>query len=133
MTTYEDDPDIRLLAMLDHNGLISIVDPFKNTKMCEFNSPSSDEKFVSMTYCYGIDKICAISEHGKAYLICVRVSPIVNPINLNEIYSLISNDTVGDGSIILPKLIVDTVTLKSDVSVNFLKFQFLYNFSPRYF
>ena len=54
VTTYEDDPDIRLIAMLDHNGLISIVDPFELTKMCEFSSPSSDEKFVTMTYCYGM-------------------------------------------------------------------------------
>jgi hypothetical protein len=53
VTTYEDDPDIRLIAMLDHNGLISIVDPFELSKICEFSSPSSDE-FVTMTYCYGM-------------------------------------------------------------------------------
>ena len=120
VTTYEDDPDIRLIAMLDYNGLISIVDPFKNIKMYEFKSPSSEEKFISISYCYGIDKICAISELGKAYLICVRVSPIVNPINLNEIYSLIANDGVGDGTITLPKLVVDSNPLKSDVNACFL-------------
>jgi hypothetical protein len=58
VTTYEDDPDIRLIAMLDHNGLISIVDPFELSKMCEFSSPSSDEKFVTMTYCYGMFFFC---------------------------------------------------------------------------
>jgi hypothetical protein len=120
VTTYEDDPDIRLIAMLDHNGLISIVDPFKNLKLCEFNSPSDTEKFISINYCYGIDKICAISENGKAYLICVRVSPIVNPINLNEIYSLIANNGVGDGSITLPKLVVDSNPLRSNVIKIFL-------------
>ena len=42
---------------------------FKNLKLCEYNSPSDTEKFISINYCYGIDKICAISENGKAYLI----------------------------------------------------------------
>jgi hypothetical protein len=69
VTTYKDDPDIRLIAMLDHYGLIGIVDPFKNLKLCESNSPSDTEKFISINYCYGNDKICAISENGKAYLI----------------------------------------------------------------
>ena len=125
VTTYEDDPDIRLIAMLDHNGLISIVDPFKNIKLCEFNSPSDqNEKFISISYCYGIDKICAISEHGRAYLICVRVSPIVNPINLNEIYSLIANNGVDDGSITLPKLVVDSNPLKSYVNYFLFKLSF---------
>jgi hypothetical protein len=127
VTTYEDDPDIRLIAMLDHNGLIGIVDPFKNLKLCESNSPSDTEKFISINYCYGNDKICAISENGKAYLICVRVSPIVNPINLNEIYSLIANNGVGDGSITLPKLVVDSNPLRSDVIKSFLILKYNYN------
>jgi hypothetical protein len=57
-----------------------------------------------------------VSENGKAYLICVRVAPIVNPINYNEIYALISNESIGDGSIILPKLLVESNELKSNVN-----------------
>jgi len=48
------------------------------------------------------------------------VSPIVNPINLNEIYSLIANNGVGDGSITLPKLVVDSNPLRSNVIKIFL-------------
>ena len=53
VTTFDEDNDVRLIAVLDDSGLISILDPTKFNKLAEFASKSDDDKFVSMTYCYG--------------------------------------------------------------------------------
>lgn len=53
-------------------------------------------------------------------MINLRVAPIVNPMNINEIYTLISstsNETINkeNSSIVLPKLLVDSAQFKSDI------------------
>lgn len=55
----------------------------------------------------------------------------MNPINYNEIYALVSNESIGDGSIILPKLLVESNELKSNVnnynfSIKILRFFFFF-------
>lgn len=48
----DEDSDLKFVAILNENGLISIIDPNKCCKMIEFSSPN-DDKFVKMIYCYG--------------------------------------------------------------------------------
>ncbi|CAF0910527.1 unnamed protein product [Brachionus calyciflorus] len=84
-TLEDDDSDLKYVAILDENGIISIIDPNKCCKCIEFNSPSDEDKFVQMIYCYGIDKICAVTQSNKLYLISTRVHPIVSQTLLDEI------------------------------------------------
>lgn len=48
----DEDSDLKFVAILNENGLISILDPNKCCKVIEFSSPN-DDKFVNMIYCYG--------------------------------------------------------------------------------
>jgi len=113
VTTYEEDNDVRLLAMLDDCGAICIVDPFKNAKIHEFASPSSDDRFVSMAFCYGIDKICALTQQGRIYMVSTRVSPIVTPSIIDE-YLMTQRNESSDEPSDSARLLVD-LPLKSEV------------------
>ena len=53
VTTFDEDNDVRLIAVLDQLGVISILDPTKFNKITEFASTSSGDKFVHMSYCSG--------------------------------------------------------------------------------
>ncbi len=99
ITTFDDENDLKFLAILDEHGTVSIVDPAKCQIVTKFNSPdeSDDKKFVSIIYCYGIDKICAYTRTNRVFFIPTHVNPIVNQsildevsgtINLNDISSL---------------------------------------------
>lgn len=111
VTTYEDDNDVRVIALLDDSGVIHIIDPSKNTKITEFKSPSN-EKFTQMAYCSGIDKIFASTQKGKCHLICVRISPIISQNALDEI--LLMNEKIDEITLNNVKLLVNG-PLKLDV------------------
>ena len=85
VTTFEEDNDLKFIAILTDDGTISIIDPTKCCKILEFPSANSEDKFIQMTYCYGIDKICAITESNKIYMISTRVHPIINQSILDEV------------------------------------------------
>lgn len=54
VTTFDDEDDLHFIALLNDLGVISIIDPVKNCIVMEFNSLATDNKFVHMTYCYGL-------------------------------------------------------------------------------
>lgn len=89
VSTLEDDNDLKYIAILSETGVISIIDPNRCCKLVDFPSPGSssadDDRFVHMIYCYGIDKICAITRRGQIYFISTRVFPLVNQATLDEI------------------------------------------------
>lgn len=103
VSTLEDDNDLKYIAILSETGVISIIDPSRCCKLVDFPSPPDDsDRFVHMIYCYGIDKICALTRTGKIYLISTRVSPLVNQTVLDEISgALVLNDLLAK------KLLVD--------------------------
>lgn len=102
VSTLEDDNELKYIAILSESGVISIIDPSRCCKLIDFPSPpSSDDssstetvdRFVHMIYCYGIDKICAVTRSGKIYFISTRVYPLVNQAVLDEISgTLVLND-----------------------------------------
>lgn len=86
VSTLEDDNDLKYIAILSETGVISIIDPNRCCKLIDFPSPDDEtDRFVHMIYCYGIDKICALTNAGKIYLISTRVFPLVNQAVLDEI------------------------------------------------
>lgn len=117
VSTLEDDNDLKYIAILSETGVISIIDPNRCCKLIDFPSPSTDEndRFVHMIYCYGIDKICALTRSAKIYLISTRVFPLVNQAVLDEISgSLVLNDLLAK------KLLVDA-PLDSNVKIYMFK------------
>jgi hypothetical protein len=56
VSTFDDDLDVRAMAMLDQNGAVHVIDPFKLTRLALFALPSngSEEKFIKIAYCNGI-------------------------------------------------------------------------------
>lgn len=132
VSTLEDDNDLKYIAILSESGVISIIDPSRCCKLIDFPSPppppaSSDDssttttteplvdRFVHMIYCYGIDKICAVTRSGKIYFISTRVYPLVNQAVLDEISgTLVLNDPSK-------KLLVDA-TLDQNVNIFSLLF-----------
>ncbi len=98
VTTFDDENDLRYIALLNEHGTIGIVDPAKCQVVTEFSSPgdSLDQKFVSMAYCYGIDKICAYTRTNRVFFIATHVSPIVKQSILDEVSGTINlNDMSG--------------------------------------
>lgn len=103
VTTLEDDNDLKYIAILSETGVISIIDPNRCCKLIDFPSPSEDDRFVNMIYCYGIDKICALTNAGKIYFISTRVFPLVNQSILDEISGAINLNELS----LNKKLLVD--------------------------
>jgi hypothetical protein len=54
VTTFDDEDDLHFIALLNDSGVISIIDPVKNCIVVEFPSVSSEDKFISLSYCYGL-------------------------------------------------------------------------------
>lgn len=55
VTTFDDEDDLHFVALLNDFGVISIIDPVKNCIVVEFPSVSSEDKFISLSYCYGLN------------------------------------------------------------------------------
>ncbi len=112
MTTFDDEDDLHYIALLNNLGVISIIDPIKNCIVIEFPSISSEDKFVHITYCYGIDKICAQTESNKLHLISMRIFPIINQSILDE-----TSDTIKLSEISLSKNLLVDAPLESKVLI----------------
>jgi hypothetical protein len=112
VTTFDDEDDLHYIALLNNLGVISIIDPFKNCIVIEFPSISNEDKFVHITYCYGIDKICAQTESNKLHLISMRIFPIINQSILDE-----SSDTIKLSEISLSKNLLVDAPLESKVLI----------------
>lgn len=115
VTTLEDDNDLKYIAILSETGVISIIDPNKCCKLIDFPSILNEDKFCQMIYCYGIDKICALTQSGKINMISTRVSPLVNQAILDEISGSINLSELS----LSKKLLVDA---SLDINVSFLMF-----------
>ncbi len=112
VTTFDDEDDLHYIALLNNLGVISIIDPIKNCIVIEFPSISSEDKFVHITYCYGIDKICAQTESNKLHLISMRIFPIINQSILDE-----TSDTIKLSEISLSKNLLVDAPLESKVLI----------------
>ena len=105
VSTYDEENDLRFIAILNELGTISIIDPIKCCKVIEFNSTNPLDKYIQMTYCYGIDKICSISESGKIFMISTRIYPIVSQATLDEMTSV---SCLSEGSLAAKNLLTDS-------------------------
>ena len=70
ISTPDEDTELKYIAVLSDRGTIELIDPITCTRVIELRSDneqstSSSDKWRLMTYCYGIDEICAISESGR--------------------------------------------------------------------
>ena len=54
VTTFDDEDDLHFITLLNDSGVISVIDPVKNCIVVEFPSVSSEDKFISLSYCYGL-------------------------------------------------------------------------------
>ncbi|RNA37669.1 hypothetical protein BpHYR1_027013 [Brachionus plicatilis] len=115
----DDDSDLKFVAILNEHGLISIIDPNKCCKVIEFNSPD-DDKFVNMIYCYGIDKICAVSENNKVHMISTRVCPIVSQNLIDEMSHSLNLTELST----FKKLLIDA-PLNSNMGLGHLRKNFI--------
>ena len=111
VTTFDEENEVRFIALLNDQGVISIIDPFKCCKVTEFASYSSDDKVIRMNYCNGIDKICAVTENNRVYFISTRCTPIVNQSILDEL-----SDNINLNEISLTKKLLVDAPLSNQVS-----------------
>ena len=74
------------------------MDPAKCLKITEFKSPSTNDenKFISITYCNGIDKLCAFTKTNKIFFISTHVDPIVKQSILDEVSGTINLNEISD-------------------------------------
>ena len=114
VTTFEEENDLRFIAILNDLGTISIIDPVKCCKVIEFNSPSPADTFTQMTYCYGIDKICGVTRTGKIFFISTRIYPIVSQSVLDEMTG-VSN--LNETSLSAKNLLVDSDLAQQPASI----------------
>jgi hypothetical protein len=117
ITTYDNESesnDLKYIAILNDLGVISIIDPNKCCKIVEFDLNSASDKFVNLTYCYGIDKICAITQTGKINLISTRIHPIVVQPLLDELSGVVNFSDLS-----LTKKLSSYGTLDTNVSFGF--------------
>jgi hypothetical protein len=81
----------------------------------EFRSPGDDDdtKFVYMTYCYGIDKICAYTKTNKIFFISTHVNPIINQSILDEVSGTINLNEISNNKDLLINSPLDSQNLSS--------------------
>lgn len=92
---------------------LGIVDPAKCLVVTEFKSPTENDKFVFMAYCYGIDKICAFTKANKIFFIPTHVNPIVNQSILDEVSGTINLNEISHMKELLVNMKFQSASLSS--------------------
>lgn len=79
----EDEPDFgsslgssfSVLAVLRASGSVELLNIHCFQRLASFNvktSPSGGNKFVCLAYCHGMDRLCAVTEDGRASILVVH-------------------------------------------------------------